>query len=206
MSSLSPLVICADIGAVQSGNFGWAAARIDGTHVGEGDNPRGLVELLVHSLRAEIPCALGFEAPLFVPVRNDPAQLTRGRNGEGSRPWSAGAGTGVLATGLVQASWIFRAVYEQLGAVSVTYGPAELEKSGLLVWEAFVSAKAKGATHIDDARAAVGAFIAAWPDLHRASRVKEDGDVLSLVGATIVWSRICEDDALIRRPCAVIAP
>ena len=46
------------------------------------------------------PVALGFEAPLWVPARVDELLVTGARLGEGSRAWSAGAGSGALATAL----------------------------------------------------------------------------------------------------------
>jgi hypothetical protein len=52
--------------------------------------------------------AIAVEAPLAIPVLNTARwqDLGRSRAGEGSRPWSAGAGTGALATGLVQLAWL----------------------------------------------------------------------------------------------------
>ena len=57
------------------------------------------------------PLALGFEAPMFVPIRTDPERLTAARNGEfgkglPSRPFSASAGATSLVTGLVVVSYI----------------------------------------------------------------------------------------------------
>jgi hypothetical protein len=34
--------------------------------------------------------------------------LGKARGGEGNRPWSAGAGSGALATGLAQGAWMLR--------------------------------------------------------------------------------------------------
>ena len=50
--------------------------------------------------------SLGFECPLWVPVANEPERLTRARRGEGSRAWSAAAGSGSLTTGLTEVAWI----------------------------------------------------------------------------------------------------
>jgi hypothetical protein len=65
---------------------------------------------------AMFPVALGFECPLFVPLNLQPEALTTARSGEGSRPWSAGAGCGALATGLVQVAWILRKIRQELQA------------------------------------------------------------------------------------------
>jgi hypothetical protein len=52
------------------------------------------------------PVARGFEAPQFVPLRNDQTTLTAARKGEAgpglpTRPFSAGAGAAVLVASLV---------------------------------------------------------------------------------------------------------
>jgi hypothetical protein len=72
------------------------------------DNPQALAEAVVDRLRLGTLVALTVESPLSVPVPFDWHDLGRARTGEGRRPWSAGAGTGALATGLVQAAWICR--------------------------------------------------------------------------------------------------
>jgi hypothetical protein len=55
------------------------------------------------------PPALGFEAPMFIPIRADQKRLTAARKGESrmgmpSRPFSASAGATALVTGLVVVS------------------------------------------------------------------------------------------------------
>lgn len=69
------------------------------------------VQTLAVSLRNG-PLALGFEAPMFVPIRTDPKRLTAARSGEvgkglPSRPFSASAGATSLVIGLVVVSSIF---------------------------------------------------------------------------------------------------
>jgi hypothetical protein len=59
--------------------------------------------------------------------------------------------------------------------------------SGLLLWEAFVSAGAKGATHVDDAAIAVAAFVKALPDPRTASHITAERP-LSLAGGVALWS------------------
>ena len=102
-------VYCADVGSIKQGNFGWAREELP---VREIERHRGgteiveLVEAVADHLSVGVPVALGFECPLFVPVPEDSFRLGAARPGEGTRPWSAGAGTGALATGLVQAAWV----------------------------------------------------------------------------------------------------
>src|SRR5437867_4377744 len=95
---------CADVGSVAAGSFGWASHPSR-----EGAAPtdiRALAEAVAEDLNAARRVALGFECPLFVPLADDPAELLSAREGDGSRPWSAGAGPTVLAVGLVEAAWI----------------------------------------------------------------------------------------------------
>lgn len=66
-----------------------------------------LIQALSADLQAGRPVALGFEAPMWVPLRGDPMKVTAARDGDVfvgadgkkvSRPWSAGAGSGALTT------------------------------------------------------------------------------------------------------------
>jgi hypothetical protein len=75
-----------------------------------------LIEAVAEDLGHGVSVALGFECPLFVPVPEDPLRLGRARVGDGNRAWSAGAGTGAMATGLVQAAWGLRRLRERAPA------------------------------------------------------------------------------------------
>src|SRR5438132_295798 len=103
-------IYCADIGSVSKCNFGWYGDRdgSGGSDIGE------LADRVARDLQDQRPVALGFECPLFVPVVADPQSLGCGRLGEGSRSWSAGAGAGVLATGLVQVVWLLQQIRERV--------------------------------------------------------------------------------------------
>ena len=46
--------------------------------------------------------ALGFERLLFIPISPQADRLGCAREGEGNQPWSGGAGSGAIVTGLVQ--------------------------------------------------------------------------------------------------------
>ena len=102
------VVFCADVGSVKSGNFGWARTEVTSAAPAEHNHasPSDLAAAVADELGEGRPVALGFECPLFLPVPENPLQLGMARHGEGSRPWSAGAGTGALATGLVQTAWV----------------------------------------------------------------------------------------------------
>ncbi len=100
-------VIVADIGSV-SRPFKFAWAAVDLSHpepVGCGDDPGNCVDALLDAIGSESRVALLLEAPMAVPVPSAEtgwSGLGRARAGEGNRAWSAGAGTGALATGLAQ--------------------------------------------------------------------------------------------------------
>ena len=154
---------------------------------------------------------MGFECPLFVPLREDPDRLTAARAGEGSRSWSAGAGTGALATGLVEVSWILNEVRRELSReVGCHSDWASFTKSGgLFLWEAFVSGGSKprvdGNPHTADAMLAVDAFIDALPDPTTANAVDER-DVISLLGMSLLRTGWTDDINSLEAPCLVIKP
>ena len=92
-------------------NFGWA---IVGDTPAEGTDIDVCVQTLAAALRIG-PLALGFEAPMFVPIRTDPKRLTSARSGDcgkgmPSRPFSTSAGATVLVTGLVVVPYILNAL------------------------------------------------------------------------------------------------
>ena len=155
------LIACADVGSIGSGNFGWADS--DGS---SGNRPSGLAACLAKVLASGRPVALGFECPLYIPLPTSELDLGKGRSGEGSRPWSAGAGCGALATGLVQMTWTLgeiRRLSPQTVRPCLDWESFETQRSNLLIWEAFVSGISKGADHVDDARIAVKAFTLKLP-------------------------------------------
>lgn len=202
-------IYCADIGSIPKGNFGWARRRLPRDeaeeHDGGGAEIVDLVEALAWDLTQVGRVALGFECPLFVPVPEDPLRLGAARLGEGSRSWSAGAGTGALATGLVQVSWVLAKLRERCPGerVFLDWASFEAADSGVFLWEAFVSAKAKATSHVGDATVAVECFAEALPDPSAASAAAADRP-LSLIGAAALWSGWSDDAALLHSPCLVL--
>ena len=182
-----------------------------GGAVGEIERHRGgteiaeLVEAVAGDLGDGVPVALGFECPLFVPVPEDPFRLGSARPGEGSRPWSAGAGTGALTTGLVPAVWVLTDLRRRRPTDLVFFDWASFNAAGagLYLWETFVTEKAKATTHVDDAAIAVACFTAALPDLERANAVTAERP-LSLVGAAGLWAGWSDDAEFLRTPCLVL--
>jgi hypothetical protein len=96
------VVACLDVGSPRK--TGWAVFA-DGK-LRTGTEIATLAVELGGDLAIGRSIALGFQCPLYVPVRADPAELLQQREGEGGRPWSAAAGAGVLVAGLAQMRWL----------------------------------------------------------------------------------------------------
>lgn len=201
-------IYCADIGSVPNRRFGWARGEADEQAI---DRHRGgteiaeLVDAVTEDLSAGRPVALGFECPLYVPVPGEPLKLGAARVGEGNRSWSAGAGAGALATGLVQVAWILSELRERMPEAMpyLDWEQFMAAGEGLFLWEAFVTDRAKATTHVDDATVAVAAFRRALPDPAEANAVTADRP-LSLLGAALLWSGWSEELDLLHAPCLVI--
>lgn len=195
-------IFCVDIGSEAKGRLGWAKST-DPAFEGTGLQTLAdeVTSALVHGSRV----ALGFECPLFVPIYPEPARLTSARVGEGSRPWSAGAGAGALAIGLTQVVWVLRALKSQLQAsVPATLNWTSFEREGgLFLWEAFVSAGAKAEGHAADALVAIHAFETALPDPTTSNAIQAH-DVHSLIGAAMLRTGWASDLAVLAQPCLVI--
>jgi hypothetical protein len=202
------VVYCADIGSVPRGRFGWARSEhrkdIEERPSG-GTNISDLAGSVTADLAADRPVALGFECPLFVPVPEPPNRLGAQRAGEGNRTWSASAGAGAMATGIVEVAWLLRELRGRVLSTSAYLDWAEFTAAGhgLFLWEAFVSNRAKEATHVQDATDAVDAFQKALPDVMGANAVTADAP-LSLLGAAMLWSGWGENIDLLHKPCLVI--
>lgn len=201
------VVFCADVGSVKSGNFGWA--RSLGPQPAEEQHdesrPSHLAAAVTKELERRNPVALGFECPLFVPVPDEEMALGRARVGEGNRSWSAGAGTGALATGLVQYAWVLRALRQSRPTDDLFFDwPSFVAaRRGLFIWEAFVSAESKGDSHQDDAAIAVAAFERSLPDPTSSTAVTAENP-LSLIGAAAFWAGWRIDAEALSAPLVVL--
>jgi hypothetical protein len=200
--SFIPTVTCADVGSVPNNNFGWWSAT-----KASGNRPSELVAHVASELDAGRAVALGFECPLFVPLYEDELRLTAARFGEGARAWSAGAGCGSLATGLVQLTWVLDGVLRNMNTARrafLSWEQFASAQKGLFLWEAFVSGSTKRETHIDDAQAAVQAFQRALPDPMKYNAIKCASPVYSLAGAALLRSGWCRDVSVLEEACLVI--
>jgi hypothetical protein len=198
----TPVIACADVGSVAKGNFGWWSSENQG-----GLKPSGLVEHVADLLNRGRTVALGFECPLFVPLAENELHLTSARPGEGTRAWSAGAGCGALATGIVQATWVLGEVRRRLShalPAHLSWPQFVAAASGLFLWEAFVTGTAKRASHAEDAKAGATAFMRSLPDPPAANAVVCLGAVHSLIGAALLRTGWTSNIAVLEQPCLVL--
>jgi hypothetical protein len=138
-------------------------------------------------------------------VPEDPLLLGAARVGEGNRPFCGGPGTAALVTGLVQTAWILRAIRARCPGAAPFLDWDDFTRAGrgLLLWEAFVTGKAKATTHIDDALIAATTFRDSLPNPAAANAVEAQSPML-LIGAALPWSGWSQVPMLLHRPCLVI--
>lgn len=142
------LVLGVDVGSVRrKGGLSWSSAD---QAVRGGDDPSTLAQVVASALDAGQRVAMAFECPLSMPVPGTQNEawkaLGKARTGEGNRSWSAGAGTGALATGLVQLAWVL--AYLRTHCRSTPSVTTQLEKffagqANLLIAEALVTSHGK---------------------------------------------------------------
>jgi len=204
-------IYCADVGSIQAGNFAWARgerrARVKITHKGE--HIAALAERIAFDFNAGRPVALGFECPLFLPVRDDPDMVTCQRDGEAGYAWSAGPGAQSLVLGLAETIWILRTIRRSGIRPFLVWEAFNTAGRGLFLWEAFVTSRAagrlqtNGRSHIKDAEIAVRLFARRVPRMTAASDIREEV-VYSLLGAALLRTGWSKDLKLLETPCVVI--
>ena len=200
-------ICCADIGSVEKGRFGWAslstepdAAELSGRDI------QTFSDFVSERLTAGNKVALGFECPLWVPIADEPSELTRARVGEGNRSYSAGAGAASLVTGLTEVAWILQQIRKASrdAKAFLDWDPFERVQSGLFLWEALVTGKGKTGSHESDAKAAVDAFLRALPDPMSRNALTPTLRTRSLIGAALLWAGWSTDMELLSKSCVVI--
>lgn len=188
-------------------NLGWAMSGAKARH------GTGLDECIeaVASALAVGPVALGFEAPLFVPLRSEPSALLKARNGECqdgiNRPFSAGAGATVLVIGLVVVPYVLMRLRSKIPQATATLDwRSPISGCTLLLFEAFVTNQRKTADtrHVEDARLAVAAFERGMhaPATFRSSVTEPH--CLNLLGAMLLRTGWTTDLVVLSQPCLVV--
>lgn len=200
-------VMCADIGSIPQGNFAWARRYIGDAEVPH--DPLSIAALagaVAHELQQGRPVALGLEAPLFLPVPDDPTDLGKARPCDAGGPaWSSNVGASVMATGIAQSAWLLARVREACpdAVLHLSWESFAEAPGGLLVWEAFVTGEAKGASHEEDASIGVQAFCAQLPTPGDAVAAGVHRP-LSLVAATALWGGWPVQAADFHAPCVLV--
>ncbi len=198
-----------DIGSPKKGNIGWA---VDGTMTKTGNDLDEGIRVFADALK-DAPLALGFEAPMFVPMRDKAVCLTKGRNGEGNKAFSAGAGATVLVTSTVVVPYVLRglrkAVPDAVATMKWQGWPHDGTMSRqLLLFEAFVSGRQP---HIDAAKSAAQELN---KRLKTGNPIKSDvavGDVdedesFNILGAMMMRTGWAKGTDVLEQPCLVVKP
>jgi len=213
-------VVAVDIGSMgSSSKFAWAAFDAPGRKViADGKDPETAVSALTPGLLAGARAALLLEAPMSVPVPDGQRaawrDLGKARNGEGSRPWSAGAGAGVLATGLAQGAWMLRRLAITVPGLAATTQPRSWQRGDaqLLLAEAFITAagKPEPLPAGQDAADAVAAGLALAEVLDSSARLTSSvrcapQDPFNLLAAMALWAGLRIDQAELHAEVLVVA-
>jgi hypothetical protein len=195
------------VAAIDIGSFGKLGWAIDHPWAC-GDELEGCVNALVEALN-QGPLALGFEAPQFVPLRDNQENLTKARCGEGARPFSAGAGAAVLVTSLVTVPYVLKGLREGVPEATVTFDWRQppTKPRELLVYEAFVTNQQNNAPnrHVRDAKLAIAAFRLGIEDPQFESSVTVPTG-FNLLGAALLRTGWSTDIGLLSAQCLVVAP
>ncbi|MEY4964423.1 MAG: hypothetical protein RL274_6 [Pseudomonadota bacterium] len=189
-------------------NLGWA---IDGARFSCcGSNLDACVAMLCDALR-DGPLALGFESPLFVPMRQVASDLTKARVGECAnainRPFSAAPGASVLVTGLVVIPYVLAKIREIMPHAEATLDwRAPVSANSLLLFEAFVSnQRGSGPNrHTDDAKLAISAFQKCISNLVELESSLVTPICLNLLGAMLLRTGWTQDLTVLERQCLVV--
>lgn len=200
------IIYAADIGSVKSNNFGWSRLVYGSDDFHSDISISNFVQYIIEDIEQGSKVSIGFECPLFLNLPDDPTYLTCARIGEGSRAWSAGAGSGALATGLTEVLWILDQIHKRVKTIiNATFSLDEfnLENANLLIWEAFVTSTSKGGSHCKDAEIAVKTF----SERYMTGNLKSDVSVenpYSLVGGAFLKSGISKDIGVLNEQCIVV--
>jgi hypothetical protein len=206
-----PVIYVADAGSFSKGTFHWVSSLNTGV---SSSNPTQLASSIAEDMKNQTPVVLGYESPLFMPSEENVEQLGRARLGEtdcetGSRPFNAGAGASVLATGLQSLAWVLHRIKQLHPCATATTRWQDFKdgKYQLFVWEAFVSGseKAHPPSHMGDAALAISAFQQVMTGQDNPTRISNK-NVFSLAGAAVIWAGLSSDLHVLSEPCVVLRP
>lgn len=195
-----------DVGSPRSGKLGWAVLAPNAAPLTGGDLD-AFIELM-GEIGRDWPLAIGFEAPLFIPARARAYDVLSGRKGEGSRPWSAGAGAAVTTAALGVMTYTLTGLRSRLNQASAStdWTAPPTAPGHALFFEAFVTGAAKGIDHAHDAliAAEAAAKLLRYDQAYRSAI--DETEVFSLLGASLLRTGWSTDLALLSTPCLVVRP
>jgi len=188
-------------------NVGWA---IVGRKSDCGTDLDKCVKSLARALEAG-PLALGFEAPMFVPMREKPESLTEARCGE-SKAFSAGPGATALVTSTVVAPYVLRRLREDVPDATATLDWRDWpgDRAGpkqMLLFEAFGTNQngSKDNRHVEDAKLAARELYSRLKKKRNKSDVKVD-KCFSILGAMMLRTCWSSDIRILSESCLVVRP
>jgi len=169
-----------------------------------------LIKRLELDIEGGYSVALGFEAPLFIPIPEDSEDLSKGRDGEGNRSFASRVGLTVCALGIHQSAWILKRLHESSSCkceftLDLQCWPPSGHRPVLFCWEAFISGGAHSDQHLRDAATAVVFFVDNEQSLQKANAVRVE-NTISLIGAVALWSGWTSDLHYLHRPTLVLKP
>lgn len=160
------------------------------------------------------PLALGFEAPMYVPVRSVPDDLTKARTGECvdgvNRPFSASAGSTVTVTAMVVVPYVLAGLRRLVptGHATVDWTKYLPEPRGLLLFEAFVTNQRKSTDtrHVEDARLAASHLFELVSSGSAVSSAVAEPSCFSMLGAMMLRTGWSADPNVVSEECLVVRP
>ena len=137
---MKPFIVAIDVGAPR--NIGWYCSTFEKE---PGDHSCGTIDDLPVLLEKKDYLAIGFEAPLFIPV-TDFKNFTKKREFDGNRPWSAGAGAYVTTVNLPLLVLCIKTIAKAHDGIEFTSSYhywKEKRRECILFWEAFISGESQ---------------------------------------------------------------
>ena len=208
------VVGCLDVGSPKKGNVGWAVLADRRSKTGH--DLEGFVDAIATYVYQNRPVAVGFECPLYVPLRSNISEMTQARRGEVGVNWCGGPGSSVLAVGLVQVNWVLRELGQRIRGVSGTTRWSEFVATTrrLFFWEAFITSRTGVVVRLDahDSRSAHERDALCGALAFRRKR-PVDGDLrsdlevepaLSLIGLHLLQTGLSDDLSLLSHRCTVL--
>lgn len=196
-----------DVGSPKSAGLGW---WISGPEPQGGGDVDRCIEAVADAL-ARGPVALGFEAPMFVPLRSKPSDLTMARKGEGNRAFSGGAGGGVTTIGVLITAYALAELRKRVpdAVPTLDWRKPRWRAGDLLLFEAFVTGRKRAKTapnrHVDDARDAATEFLRHGAPSAVPNAIEDPTTAwLNLLGAALLRTGWTTDLAVLDAACLVV--